>query len=95
MCIRDRVKSGDEWQRVHEGQPVPEKYRVMAYPAPEILRDEAPAQTVQPLSLIHISGPIWQTPARKICRSCPISMRRLWRSISRRPTGWRRPLICM
>ena len=42
------VKSGDEWQRVHEGQPVPEKYRVMAYPAPEILRDEAPARTVQP-----------------------------------------------
>ena len=42
------VKSGDEWQRVHEGQPVPEEYRVMAYPAPEILRNEAPAQTVQP-----------------------------------------------
>ena len=42
------VKSGDEWQRVHEGQPVPEKYRVMAFPAPEILRDEAPARTVQP-----------------------------------------------
>ena len=38
------VKSGDEWQRVHEGQPVPEEYRVMSYPAPEILRDEAPAQ---------------------------------------------------
>ena len=42
------VKSGDEWQRVHEGQPVPEECRVMAYPAPEILRDEAPARTVQP-----------------------------------------------
>ena len=42
------VKSGDEWQRVHEGQPVPEEYRVMAYPAPEILREEAPAWTVQP-----------------------------------------------
>ena len=42
------VKSGDEWQRVHEGQPVLEEYRVMAYPAPEILRDEAPARTVQP-----------------------------------------------
>ena len=50
------VRSGDEWQRVHEGQPVPEEYRVMAYPAPEILREavqtrqataptaEAPAQ---------------------------------------------------
>ena len=42
------VRSGDEWQRVHEGQPVPEEYRVMAYPTPEILRDEAPARTVQP-----------------------------------------------
>ena len=42
------VKSGDEWQRVHEGQPVPEEFRVMAYPAPEILRDEALARTVQP-----------------------------------------------
>ena len=42
------LRTSDEWQRVHEGQPVPEEYRVMAYPAPEILRDEAPAQTVQP-----------------------------------------------
>ena len=24
------VKSGDEWQRVHEGQPVPEEYRVIS-----------------------------------------------------------------
>ena len=38
------VKSGDEWQRVHEGQPVPEEYRVMAYPAPEVLREEPKAQ---------------------------------------------------
>jgi len=50
------VRSGDEWQRVHEGQPVPEEYRVMAYPQPEVLREavqtrqtaaptaEAPAQ---------------------------------------------------
>lgn len=42
------LRTGDEWQRVHDGQPVPEEYRVMAYPAPEILRDEAPARTVQP-----------------------------------------------
>ena len=42
------LRTSDEWQRVHEGQPVPEPYRVMAYPAPEILRDEAPARTVQP-----------------------------------------------
>ena len=50
------VRSGDEWQRVHEGQPVPEEYRVMGFPQPEVLRDnvqtrqataptaEAPAQ---------------------------------------------------
>ena len=38
------VKSGDEWQRVHEGQSVPEEYRVMAYPAPEMLREEPKAQ---------------------------------------------------
>ena len=50
------VRSGDEWQRVHEGQPVPEEYRVMGFPQPEVLREavqtrqetaptaEAPAQ---------------------------------------------------
>ena len=58
------VKSGDEWQRVHEGQPVPEEYRVMAYPAPEILRDEskvqpeaaAPAKAPQPVTPILLNG---------------------------------------
>lgn len=35
------VKSGDEWRHVHEGQPVPEEYRVMAYPAPDVLREES------------------------------------------------------
>lgn len=34
------VKSGDEWQRIHEGQPVPEEYRVMSFPQPEVMRDE-------------------------------------------------------
>ena len=34
------VKSGDEWQRLHEGHPVPEEYRVMAFPQPEVMRDE-------------------------------------------------------
>ena len=50
------VRSGDEWQRVHEGQPVPEEYRVMSFSQPEVLREavqtrqaaaptaEAPAQ---------------------------------------------------
>ena len=40
------VKSGDEWQRVHEGQPVPEEYRVMSYPQPEADREKP--QTQQP-----------------------------------------------
>ena len=35
------VKSGDEWQKVYEGQPVPEEYRVLSFPASEILRDAA------------------------------------------------------
>ena len=58
------VKSGDEWQRVHEGQPVPEEYRVMAYPAPEILREEskvqpeavAPTKAPQPVTPILLHG---------------------------------------
>ena len=58
------VKSGDEWQRVHEGQPVPEQYRVMAYPAPEILREEskvqpeaaAPTKAPQPVTPILLNG---------------------------------------
>ena len=33
------VRSGDEWQRVHEGQPVPEEYRVMGFPQPDVLRE--------------------------------------------------------
>ena len=58
------VKSGDEWQRVHEGQPVPEEYRVMDYPAPEILREEskaqpeaaAPTKAPQPVTPILLNG---------------------------------------
>ena len=58
------LRTSDEWQRVHEGQPVPEKYRVMAYPAPEILREEskvqpeaaAPTKTPQPVTPILLNG---------------------------------------
>ena len=58
------LRTGDEWQRVHEGQPVPEEYRVMAYPAPEILREEskvqpeaaAPAKGPQPVTPILLNG---------------------------------------
>ena len=51
------VKSGDEWQRVHEGQPVQEEYRVMAYPQPEVLREEA--QTRQ------AAAPTAEAPAQR------------------------------
>ena len=58
------LRTSDEWQRVHEGQPVPEQYRVMAYPAPEILREEskvqpeaaAPAKAPQPVTPILLNG---------------------------------------
>ena len=58
------LRTSDEWQRVHEGQPVPEQYRVMAYPAPEILREEskvqpeaaAPAKGPQPVTPILLNG---------------------------------------
>ena len=58
------LRTSDEWQRVHEGQPVPEEYRVMAYPAPEILREEskvqpeaaAPAKVPQPVTPILLNG---------------------------------------
>ena len=58
------LRTSDEWQRVHEGQPVPEQYRVMAYPAPEILRDEskvqpeaaAPTKAPQPVTPILLNG---------------------------------------
>ena len=58
------LRTSDEWQRVHEGQPVPEEYRVMVYPAPKILRDEskvqpeaaAPAKAPQPVTPILLNG---------------------------------------
>ena len=60
------VKSGDKWQRVHEGQPVPEEYRVMAFPQPEVMRDEiktrqaavltAEALQFQPVIPIDLNG---------------------------------------
>ena len=58
------LRTGDKWQRVHEGQPVPEEYRVMAYPAPEIMREEskvqpetaAPAKAPQPVTPILLNS---------------------------------------
>ena len=58
------LRTSDKWQRVHEGRPVPEEYRVMAYPAPEILREEskvqpeaaAPTKAPQPVTPILLNG---------------------------------------
>lgn len=58
------LRTSDEWQRVHEGQPVLEEYRVMAYPTPEILWEEskaqpeaeAPTKAPQPVTPILLNG---------------------------------------
>ena len=52
------VKSGDEWQRVHEGQPVPEEYRVMAYPQPEADREAFRTEPTAPAAVLPEAGPI-------------------------------------
>ena len=52
------VKSGDEWQRVYEGQPVPEEYRVMAYPQPEADREAFRTEPAAPAAVLPEAGPI-------------------------------------
>lgn len=52
------VKSGDEWQRVHEGQPVPEPYRVMSFPPPQADRVEMRTEQAQSLTGAFPAGPI-------------------------------------
>lgn len=52
------VRSGDEWQRVHEGQPVPEEYRVMAYPQPEADREAFRTEPAAPAAVLPEAGPI-------------------------------------
>lgn len=52
------VKSGDEWQRVHEGQPVPEEYRVMTYPQPEADREAFRTEPAPPAAVLPEAGPI-------------------------------------
>ena len=52
------VKSGDEWQCVHEGQPVPEEYRVMAYPQPEADREAFRTEPAAPAAVLPEAGPI-------------------------------------
>ena len=52
------VKSGDEWQRVHERQPVPEEYRVMAYPQPEADREAFRTEPAAHAAVLPEAGPI-------------------------------------
>lgn len=35
------IRNGEEWQQVYEGQPVPEQYRIMSFPPPQIDREQA------------------------------------------------------
>ena len=51
------VRSGDEWQRVHEGQPVPEEYRVMGFPQPEADREAFRTEPAAP-AVLPKAGPI-------------------------------------
>ena len=57
------VKSGDQWKQVYEGQIIPEEYRVLSFPPPQVERDEAsrpqPEQTApapQPVIPIVLTG---------------------------------------
>ena len=50
------VKSGDEWQKVYEGQPVPEEYRVLSFPVSEILQDAADVYKRQVLTEEQLSA---------------------------------------
>ena len=52
------VKSGDEWQRVHEGQPVPEEYRVMGFHQPEADREAFRTEPAAPAAVLPEAGPI-------------------------------------
>ena len=52
------VKSGDEWQRVHEGQQVPKEYRVMTYPQPEADREAFRTEPAAPAAVLPEAGPI-------------------------------------
>ncbi|XVG98182.1 hypothetical protein ACN6KO_11340 [Enterococcus faecium] len=57
------VRSGDEWQRVHEGQPVPEEYRVMHYPSRKLT-----GRNRRPSSRRHPKAPTKRRP--RLSRSC-------------------------
>ena len=57
------VKSGDPWRQVYEGQIIPEEYRVLSFPPPQVELDEASrpqreqtAPTSQPVIPIVLNG---------------------------------------
>ena len=53
------VKSGDQWRQVYEGQIIPEEYRVLSFPPPQVERDEAshPHAVSLPITSIAFSEP--------------------------------------
>lgn len=52
------VRSGDEWRRVYEGQIIPEEYRVLSFPPPQVERDEASRPQPQPEQTAPASQPV-------------------------------------
>ena len=52
------VKSGDQWRQVYEGQIVPEEYRVLSFPPPQVERDEAIRPQPQPEQTGPASQPV-------------------------------------
>ena len=52
------VRSGDQWQRVYEGQPIPEEYRVLSFPPPQVERDEASRPQREPEQTAPASQPV-------------------------------------
>ncbi|WP_298035246.1 LPD25 domain-containing protein [uncultured Dysosmobacter sp.] len=52
------LKSGDQWQRVHEGQPIPKEYCVLSFPPPQVERDEASRPRQEPEQTAPASQPV-------------------------------------
>ena len=52
------VKSGDQWRQVYEGQIIPEEYRVLSFPPPQVERDEASRPQPQPEQTAPASQPV-------------------------------------
>ena len=52
------AKSGGEWHRVYEGQPVPEEFRVISFPPPQVERDEASRPQREQEQTVPASQPV-------------------------------------